>query len=160
MHLQPSPSIYLGNVYLEQPQDFSTQIHVVGCFVEYLDRFLLLHRQDHKSEGNMWGVPGGKLDKNEDPIDGAIRETFEETGIQIDKKEMTYLKGVYIRQPQADFIYHMVKTTFHGNPAEIKIAFSEHKGFTWATPEQALKMDLMLDEDVCVTLIYPARAAS
>ena len=53
-----------------------------------------------------------------------------------------------------DYIYHMVKSVPSENPGTVKIAFQEHKGFTWVTPEDALKNQLMLDEDACIKWIY------
>ena len=41
-------------------------------------RFLLIHRPRYDD----WTLPKGKLDKNEPFLDGAIRETWEETGIE------------------------------------------------------------------------------
>ena len=53
----------VGEVFFEEPQDFHPKCVVVGCFLEYQDKILLLHRQDHTCFGNQWGVPGGKLRK-------------------------------------------------------------------------------------------------
>jgi len=36
----------------------------------------------------------------------------------------------------------------------VKINFREHKGFTWASPQDGLKLDLIKDEDVCFKLVY------
>ncbi len=44
------------------------------------------------------------------------------------------------------------KPTEH--PGNVKIHFDSHKGFTWVTAADALKMDLMSDEDPCIRLIY------
>lgn len=49
---------------------------------------LLIRRTDN---GN-WALPGGAIEMNESVAEAAIRETFEETGIQI---EVTGLLGVY-----------------------------------------------------------------
>ena len=49
---------------------------------------LLIRRTDN---GN-WALPGGAIEMNESAAEAAIRETFEETGIQI---EVTELLGVY-----------------------------------------------------------------
>lgn len=48
----------------------------------------------------------------------------------------------------------MVKCKPVEQPGHVKISFSEHKGFTWVTATDALKMDLMLDEDDCFKLVY------
>ena len=49
---------------------------------------LLIRRSDN---GN-WALPGGAIEMSESIADAAIRETFEETGIQV---EVTGLLGVY-----------------------------------------------------------------
>jgi 8-oxo-dGTP diphosphatase len=148
------PSIAYSKIYLDEPSDFDPKIEVVGCFLEFQDQILLLHRQDNKSQGNLWGIPGGKLEKNESPIEAAIRETMEETGFDLSKQEITYLGKVYIKYPNFDYIYHMIKTCPTEHPGDVIITFNEHKGFTWVTPQDALQMHLMLDEDDCIKLIY------
>ena len=45
----------------------------------------------HPTNAPWWGtysIPKGGIDKSEDPLDGAIRETFEETGIKIKRKHI------------------------------------------------------------------------
>lgn len=49
---------------------------------------LLIRRTDN---GN-WALPGGAIEMNESVADAAIRETLEETGIQV---EITGLLGIY-----------------------------------------------------------------
>ncbi len=39
-------------LYHDKPSDFDIKFEVVGCFIEYNKKILLLHRQDHKSQGN------------------------------------------------------------------------------------------------------------
>lgn len=148
------PFLLNGTVYLEKPLEFLPKIEVVGCFLEHDDQILLLHRQDHVSQGNLWGIPGGKLEKGETPIEAAKRETLEETGFDISKQSIVYLGHVYIKYPNFDYIYHMIKCQPTEHPGNVKINFKEHKGFTWVTPQDALKMHLMLDEDTCIKLIY------
>jgi 8-oxo-dGTP pyrophosphatase MutT (NUDIX family) len=49
---------------------------------------LLIRRTDN---GN-WALPGGAIEMSESVADAAVRETFEETGIQV---EVTGLLGIY-----------------------------------------------------------------
>lgn len=42
---------------------------------------LLQHRVEWSAEGGTWGIPGGALDKGEEVVAGAIRESHEETGV-------------------------------------------------------------------------------
>jgi ADP-ribose pyrophosphatase YjhB (NUDIX family) len=52
----------------------------VNAFLIHEDRFLLLKRA---KKPFIWGPPGGKLQIDEDPIHGLLREVLEETGLQI-----------------------------------------------------------------------------
>jgi 8-oxo-dGTP pyrophosphatase MutT (NUDIX family) len=144
-----------ATVYLEKPEDFQPKAEIVGCFLEYDDMILLLHRQDHCVQGNCWGVPGGKIHKSETPLQAAVRETFEETGFDISKLRIIDLGKVYIKYPKHDEIYYMFKCQPTEQPGSVKISFDEHKGFTWVAPADALKMHLMLEEDVCIKMVYP-----
>jgi ADP-ribose pyrophosphatase YjhB (NUDIX family) len=46
-----------------KPENFTPKFEVVSCFVEYKNEILLLLRQDHKPQGNTYGVPAGKIDE-------------------------------------------------------------------------------------------------
>lgn len=50
------------------------------CFIERPDGRLLLVRQAYR---RAWGVPGGLLERREEPSDAAVREVEEEVGIPI-----------------------------------------------------------------------------
>lgn len=42
---------------------------------------LLQHRANWVHNGDTWGIPGGARDSHESPVEAAIREAVEETGI-------------------------------------------------------------------------------
>lgn len=44
-------------------------------------RILMQHRAAWTNEGNTWGVPGGARDSHEDAAEAALREAFEEAGL-------------------------------------------------------------------------------
>ena len=56
------------------PQDFQARFEVVSVFIEAENQFLLLHRQDEKSEGNKWGVPAGKIEAGGGIEEALVRE--------------------------------------------------------------------------------------
>lgn len=144
-----------STVYLEPTRNFKPLIEISAIYIEYEDQILLLHRQNNKSEGNKWGVPGGKIEKDETPFQAIVRETKEETGYDISKQTIEALKSVYIEYDEKKHIvYHAFRTRLQENPGNVKINFSEHKGFTWVKPADALKMDLMIDEDACIMKDY------
>jgi len=55
---------------------------VVGCIVEYNGKILLAKR-GIEPRLNFWNLPCGFLEMNENVEDGAIREVYEETGLQV-----------------------------------------------------------------------------
>lgn len=148
------PIFIHGAIYQDKPENFNPKFEIVGSFLEWDGKILILHRQDSKAQGNTWAIPGGKIEKMETPIQASIRETYEETGFDISQEDVTYLGFVYIKYEKYDFIYHMTKCTPKEPPCSVKINFNESKGFTWVTPEQGLKMELMPDEGDCFRLIY------
>ena len=52
-------------IYKDKPYDFDAKFEIASCFVEYNGKILLLHRQNHKPEGNFWCMPGGKIEKSD-----------------------------------------------------------------------------------------------
>ena len=139
-------------IYFSKPEHLKIDLEVVGCFLEHNGEILLLHRQDNKPQGNTWGTPGGKVDPGENLVDACIREVFEESDVAIDNP--IFSQTVYVNYPgEFTFAYHLFSFKLSNRP-NIKIKMNEHKDFVWKTPEEALKMDLIKDEDWCVRLFY------
>jgi len=63
----------------------------VGVMVKCKDKVLLCKRNNLGSFPGMWSIPGGKLEENETPMDGAKREFLEETNVNINDKEITFI---------------------------------------------------------------------
>lgn len=144
-----------GVIYHEPTAQFKPRISIAALYIEYEGKILLLHRQETKSQGNRWGIPGGKVDKGETPLQAVLREAKEETGYDFSGQSIEDLGTVYIEYNDKDhFNYHMFRVKFAGDPAAVKINFKEHKGFTWVTPLDGLKLELIQDEDACFKLTY------
>lgn len=86
----------------EKPDDFTPRFEVVSCFVEWQDKILLLHRQEHKPQPDTWGVPAGKLEGDEDSLQAMVRELREETGLNINKTDLEFLDRVFVSYPGYD----------------------------------------------------------
>lgn len=141
-------------IYSKQPKDFIPDIEVVGCLVEFNGKILLLHRHDNKPEGNKWGLPGGKIDKEDININVAmLRELQEETGLILNEKDLIFYKTFFVSHLGYNFLYHYFNCKLEGIP-EIIIAEKEHKAFSWLTSEEALCMPLVMDEDYCLKDYY------
>ncbi|MBT3397711.1 NUDIX domain-containing protein [archaeon] len=138
-------------IYEEEPENFEPTFEVVGCFVEVDGKILLLHRQDHKPQGGTWGCPAGKVDEGENIGEAIVREVMEETGLNL--PEANHFKKIFVRLPDYDFVYHIFHSPFEEKP-EINLRSEEHKDFQWASPEDALGLPLVLDEDLCIKLFF------
>lgn len=139
-------------IYLLKPQDFTPKFEVVSCTVEFEDKFLVLQTGKHKFLRTKWGVPAGKVENNENLHHAIIRETFEETGINILRDNMHYFDTVFVVHEGYSFIYHMFYTSLDKLPS-VQIT-SEHEQFRWVTPHEALNLDLIPDEDYCIKMYY------
>lgn len=140
-------------IYKERPQNFDPKFDVISCFVEYNREILLLHRQDHKPEGNTWGVPAGKVDTGENMLEAIVREIQEETGFVLLFPQLSYFGKVFVKYPEYDFVYHIYHTKLDQRQ-KVAINHKEHKDFRWISPKNALNMPLIQDLDACITLFY------
>ncbi len=140
-------------IYLEAPENFNPRFEVASCFCEYGGKFVLLHRQDYKPEGGTWGMPAGKIDFGEPLFDAIIREIKEETHLKTSLESLSYLRQVFVRYPDYDFVYHIFRSTLDREP-KVKINLKEHKAFRWVAPAESLSMNLIGGLDECIKLFY------
>jgi ADP-ribose pyrophosphatase YjhB (NUDIX family) len=63
----------------------------VGVMVKCGDKILLCKRSSDENFPNMWSIPAGHLEKNETTQDGAKREFFEETNIDINEYNLKFV---------------------------------------------------------------------
>jgi len=136
-----------------KPDNFNPKFEIVSCFVEFNKEILLLLRQDHKSEGNTWGIPTGKIEKGENTMDAMIREMKEETGLQVASNEIRFLKDLFMRFPTYDFKASVFRLTLNDKP-RIIINPGEHKEFRWASLEETQKLPLIYDLDNWIKYFY------
>lgn len=137
----------------DKPENFKPKFDVVGAFIEHEGEMLMLHRHDSKPQGNTWSVVGGKVDVDEDLADALVREIQEEIGLRVDKCNCKYFDGYYVRYDDYDFKYHIFHVPLDRRH-EIKLKIDENKDHIWISPEKALKLDLIQDEDACIKWFY------
>ena len=69
-----------------------TPIHVVAAVItNERQEILIAKRPVDSHQGGLWEFPGGKLEENEFPQEGLVRELNEELGIWV-KQSQTFLK--------------------------------------------------------------------
>jgi len=74
--------------------------------------------------GNVWGFPGGQVDKGEKPFQAAIRELYEETGMKFCFKYWNRAKEVkFTRRNTRFYCSYWTGPVFKGNPKNREVAF-------------------------------------
>ena len=110
-------------------------------------RFLLLHHR----KLNKWVPPGGKIDPHETPDEAAVRECFEETGLEIELiGETTPVEGGLMKpygvqhnviipgeKDHVDLIYLAKQSS----QKELTISEREAYDIGWYTIEEMSKLD-------------------
>ncbi|MCF6136159.1 NUDIX hydrolase [Pseudalkalibacillus berkeleyi] len=80
-----------GSLFIEEVGDASVAVVAIRG-----EDMMIVEQYRHQLEQHTYELPGGGLEVDEEPIEGAKRELKEETGIQA--KEMVYL-GTFHPQP-------------------------------------------------------------
>jgi ADP-ribose pyrophosphatase YjhB (NUDIX family) len=96
----------------------------VAAFVVIFDkkgRVLLSHRRDL----DLWNLPGGKVESGEMPIEAAIRETKEETGLKVKIKELV---GVYGKSKRDEMVF-LFQGKIKGGKLKKTAEADQHKFF-------------------------------
>jgi ADP-ribose pyrophosphatase YjhB (NUDIX family) len=88
-----------NDIWIEPVQKFKK----AGCFIHDTKTKKILLVQ---SNGVLWGPPKGGIKINESVSDAAIREVYEETGLVVDKKELTNANETIIK---AESVYYTIE---------------------------------------------------
>ncbi len=142
-----------AQISIEEPENFKPIGESAACFIERDGKHLLLKRLDGKSHGGRYGIPGGKIDPGEGPLEAVLREVREETGLILTKEQVHFRKKFYVRYPEYDFVYHVFQALA---PLDFSVILeqNEHSDYIWATPEEALSLPLVLGQDTVLKDFY------
>src|SRR5262249_17076351 len=100
---------------------------VAGTIPEH-DGCLLLTRRSINPGRGLWTFPGGFVDFGETATDAAIRETFEETGLQV---ELTGLLNVFTYPGAPIIVVYRARVT-----AGTLTTCAENDALEWVTPAE------------------------
>ncbi|WP_123534171.1 NUDIX hydrolase N-terminal domain-containing protein [Halosimplex salinum] len=85
--------------------EITPKIAAIALVFDDEDRLLVIERTD----GLGWCPPGGKLDLGETPAAAAERETREETGLEVDARELV---DTYAVEPPGEFPHYSVSHVY------------------------------------------------
>ena len=82
-------------------------IQVVKVIIINEDKKILLQKRSMNkvAKPGLWGLHGGKVNMGEDTLTTAIRETFEEIGINLNKEKVKYLCQYYTKKVALTIYY-------------------------------------------------------
>ena len=112
-------------------------MRVVGCFLEYDGKFVIVHRHAHKTDGDTWGLPSGKVEENEADIEALRRELYEETGYKAEEDEVELLGSFDFVSPRGDpFVYITYRINLN-DPHDVVLEEAAHSEYKWVTVDEA-----------------------
>ena len=114
-----------GEIHYENP------INVVGTVPVWGDQVLLCRRNIEPRYG-LWTLPAGFMELGETLRDGALRETIEEAGAQVEMQELYTLLNV-VRVGQVHFFYRaqLLDTRFDPGPETIEARLFREDEIPW-----------------------------
>jgi mutator protein MutT len=101
------------------------------------NQILLMRRSDKTSRSHGWDFAGGGVDKGEDPLDSAIRESQEETGLEIDNVRILSTSHGYTDGGE----YVMIGYAAHAHTKEVQLSW-EHESYKWMTMDEVKQIEL------------------
>ena len=102
-----------------------------GVFIFDKNKKLLIgHPTGFPFNLSNWSIPKGEPDEGELPIDTAIREVFEETGISINKEHLVPIGSQEYKSGKKNLIAYMIQLKVDGSSlnADCKSTFINKEG--------------------------------
>ncbi|MBA3752382.1 NUDIX domain-containing protein [Candidatus Dependentiae bacterium] len=124
---------------------------------ENQEQVLLLYRSNTGFGNNQYGLPGGKINKNETPRQAVIREIKEELGIDVDEKNSILSTFLYFKgASRICMAFVFTITNWDGEP--INIEASKHDHLAWYDshnlPENILPRHALMIKQIQQGIVY------
>lgn len=143
----------MSEFYTEKPTDFGTELEVSTVFMECCGKLLLLHRAQCELSSETWGIPGGKLDKGETPLEGLSREIWEELRLHPDPKDLQFIRSLYVRHPKVKYQLHLFRWILKSIPS-ITLDPKEHYNYLWQPIESFADLPLLEGQLEAFKFVY------
>jgi ADP-ribose pyrophosphatase YjhB (NUDIX family) len=126
------PAAAIRDAWARELGHITPKVGAEAAVFDEAGRLLVLRRADD----GRWGLPGGWLDPNETPEECAVRETREETGLEV---RALGLVGVFTRKP----------ATRHGMTTAVAVLYlCERVGGVLRGSHESTAVDFLRVEDV------------
>lgn len=130
----------------------SVLLHIALCFCKCKNKILFLQKSNDYKEPQTWTVPGGKINRDENPIDANIREFLEETGIVL-PKDCIKSKGFFVAGTlEKPLGIHLFQAQLAEEP--IVTLSAEHQNYRWCSLEEIWDLPLISGANRCLEIVY------
>lgn len=119
-------------VKLRQFPDENTKIGGIIILHRQTKKVLLLQKHNGK-----WDLPKGHVERGESFLDGAVRECYEETGLDVGDGSLDVFPYTYISLPSKKWLRFYLGFT---REDDIVTQEEEHAGYRWATIDKAVDL--------------------
>ncbi len=120
----------MTQLHQKKPITFHSKLEVSTVFMEWEDKILLLQRASHKVAPGTWGIPGGKLEGTESPLNGLLREIKEELQLTPSLEKIYYIGKLYAENSIVQYKLHLFRWRLECVP-RITLNKEEHAAFIW-----------------------------
>lgn len=98
--------------------------------------YLMLEHTNHPTFPNDPDFPGGTVEEDETPLEGAVRETMEEIGVEIAPEQLELLyRGTNYSHHGSEYSLYLCRCE---ERPEIALSW-EHTAFGWETPNDVIE---------------------
>ncbi|MGM5484956.1 MAG: NUDIX hydrolase [Nanobdellota archaeon] len=116
------------------------RLRTAGMLIECKEEILILKRNPDKKQGSKWGLPAGKVGEGESDKEAVIREVKEETGFDVDPKDVSPVNDLTWHFPEIIVEFPTFRISLE-QKFEVKLNPDEHEDYEWITPEECYKRD-------------------
>jgi 8-oxo-dGTP diphosphatase len=133
----------MSKFFTIKPDNFHCDVEVSTVFMECNHNILFLQRASHKTLApSTWAVPGGKLEKEETPLEGLKREIQEELALYPEEGDLTYKTSFFVEHPAMRYRLHLFHWQLKELP-KITLCPEEHQAFLWQPIEHVCLLPLL-----------------
>ncbi|MGQ9849239.1 MAG: NUDIX hydrolase [Aggregatilineaceae bacterium] len=120
------------------------------CFVTHGEDVLLLKRSAHKRVyPGLYNGVGGHLERDEDPLSGAVREIQEETGLDVTNVRLRGIIHVDAGEPNGIVVF-----VFSAEAVSRDFVNTDEGTLEWVPRHQALELPLVEDLPVLLQMLF------
>lgn len=108
---------------------------IVGCFLEYDGKFVILVRHAHKPPGNTRDMPTNKVEPEEGGTQAMIRELQEETGYHAHAAQLEHVRDYEFVSDVGEYTFFAYRMKL-SEPYTLAIDDAAYSEYQWVTAKE------------------------